>query len=385
MTRRGNGEGTVYRRSDGRWGATLTRTDGKRQTVYAQSRRDVQDRLSVLIRARQDGLLIASPTQSTGAYLERWVTDTVRPSVRPLTFQSYELNVRRLRPFLGRVRLSALSPAHVQAAYGGLLRTGLSARSVEQAHAVLHRALGQAVMWGMIPRNPCDAVSVPRPERREMQSLVEEQVQRLFRATEEERLHALWVLLATAGLRLGEALGLRWSDLDLEGGRLIVRRALQRQTGVGMVFVEPKTGRSRRTVHLAQGTVRALRAHRDRQGVERRRAGELWNENELVFCTEVGRPIEPGYVNWRLHKALKAAGLPPIRVHDLRHTAASLLLTRGVHPKVVQEMLGHTKIQLTLDTYSHVLPALHAEVATHMDDLFWREEGPKLDKLPQIA
>jgi integrase len=370
MRRRGNGEGTLYRRSDGRWGATVTLDDGGRKTYYGRSRGQVQARLKELAHQREQGLLIASVDQLTGDFLARWLEDTVRNSVRPKTYDSYELNVRRLQPLIGSIRLGSLSPAHIQSAYGDLLRRGLSARSVHHAHAVLHRALKQAVLWNMIARNPTDAVSRPRPVRIEMKTFNEDEVKRLFATTEDDRMHALWVLLVTTGLRLGEALGLRWDDLDPESGRLAVRRALQRQRGNGLVFVEPKTGKSRRTVHLAAGTLRALSEHRQRQREARLLNGPAWQEGNLVFCTDIGRPLEGGQVSWRFHKALGLAGLPRIRLHDLRHTAATLLLTRGVHPKVVQDMLGHSTITLTLDTYSHVTPALHAEAAAHMDALF---------------
>jgi len=374
MRRRGNGEGTLYRRSDGRWGATVTLDDGGRKTYYGHSRMQVQDRLKELARQRDQGLLIASADQLTGDFLARWLEDTVRNSVRPKTYDSYELNVRRLQPLIGSVRLGSLSPAHVQGAYGALLRRGLSARSVHHAHAVLHRALKQAVLWNMIARNPTDAASRPRPVRTEMKTLSEDEVRRLFETTEDDRMHALWVLLVTTGLRLGEALGLRWDDLDPESGRLAVRRALQRQRGNGLVFVEPKTGKSRRTVHLAAGTLRVLSEHRQRQREARLLNGPAWQEGNLVFCTDIGRPLEGGQVSWRFHKALGLAGLPRIRLHDLRHTAATILLTRGVHPKVVQEMLGHSTVTLTLDVYSHVVPALHAEAAAQMDAVFGRHQ-----------
>jgi integrase len=184
-------------------------------------------------------------------------------------------------------------------------------------------------------------------------------------------MHALWVVLATTGLRLGEALGLTWEDVDFKQGKLAVRRALQRQRGIGLVLVEPKTAHSRRTVYLAPGSLEVLTDHRRVQAQERLMAGSSWNStHNLVFSTTDGRPIEGGRVSWAFHRALRVAGLPRIRIHDLRHTAATQLLERGVHPKVVQEMLGHSTITLTLDTYSHVVPGLHAEVAQHMQKLF---------------
>lgn len=208
-----------------------------------------------------------------------------------------------------------------------------------------------------------------------MHTLTEEEVGRLFQASRDHRQHALWVLLATTGLRLGEALGLLWSDIDFAGGRLVVNRALQRQPGVGYVFVEPKTARSRRTVYLAPGALTALTEHRRRQVQDQLAAGPEWSNGGLVFASPVGRPIDGTSAAKWFCRVLVDAAVPRIRIHDLRHTAATHLLRRGVHPKVVQELLGHSIISLTLDTYSHVAPALHAEVATHMQALFGRAQS----------
>jgi len=176
--------------------------------------------------------------------------------------------------------------------------------------------------------------------------------------------------LATTGLRLGEALGLLWTDIDFASGRLVVNRALHRQPRVGCVFVEPKTSRSRRTVYLAPGTVTVLTEHRRRQVKDQLAAGPEWNDSGLVFASPLGRAVDGTWTNKWFHRALDQAQVPQIRIHDLRHTAATHLLNRGVHPKVVQELLGHSTISLTLDTYSHVAPALHAEVADHMQSMF---------------
>jgi integrase len=207
-----------------------------------------------------------------------------------------------------------------------------------------------------------------------MQTLACEDVQALLRSTEGHHLQPLWLLLVTTGLRLGEATGLTWANVNLEAGTLAVRQALQRQRGKGFQFVEPKTGRSRRTVHLAPRVVTTLRQHRTRQKETYLRNGVPWSEKALVFSTRTARPLEPRNVRHSLRQALSNAGLPLVRVHDLRHTAASYLLSIGTHPKIVQELLGHSSVLLTLDTYSHVLPALHREVAAQMDKLIGEHE-----------
>ena len=369
MARRGRGEGTVYRRADGRWEAAFG-IDGRRQRYVGRSQREVRVKLQAARRALEQGIVLSGSSQRVEEYLTGWLEDSVQPSVRWTTHRAYSLCMRRLFPLVGHLRLTALPPQAVRAAYAALLQKGLSRRSVEQTHTVLHRALRQAVLWGLMLRNPTEAVTVPRPIQREMHTISEQQVGRLFQASRGHRLRALWVLLATTGLRLGEARGLLWSDIDFAGGRLVVNRALQRQTGAGYVFVEPKTARSRRTVYLAPGTISVLIEHRRRQVEDQLAAGPEWNKTGLVFTTSVGRPVDGTWAIKWFHRALEGAGLPRIRIHDLRHTAATHLLRRGVHPKVVQELVGHSTISLTLDTYSHVAPALNAEVASHMQVLF---------------
>lgn len=371
MTRRGHGQGSVYRRKDGRWVAELRLAGSARRTYYAATRREAQDKLSAALRAKEEGLLSTKATQTLSAYLGQWLENFAKPSVRASTYASYALHARQARELLGWIRLNELTPSHIQAAYATLLKRGLAPRTVWRFHMLLHRALRQAVLAGIMLRNPVDGVSRPKARHFEIRTLSIEETRRLFEATRDHRLHALWVVLVTTGLRLGEALGLKWDDIDFEMGKLSVRRSLQREKGVGFVLVEPKTAKSRRTVYLAPGTVAAMKEHREHQKEERRIAGDIWQEKwDLVFKSEVGKPMQDGQVSWRFHKALKEAGLPRIRIHDLRHTAATQLLERGVHPKVVQEMLGHSTITLTLDTYSHVIPGLHVQAAKEMQRLF---------------
>jgi len=376
MAKRGNGEGSIYqRRSDGRWVGSISLGNGKRKPIYGKTRQDVAKKLTTALKVRQDGLPIVGERQTVSSFLSTWL-DTVESAVRVRTFEAYDLNVRRVLPYVGHIRLARLGPEHVQSCYNELLKLGLSRRSVEQAHAVIHAALRQAMKWGLIHRNPTDAVNVPRPVRKEMKVLTTEQVKHLFEATSEDREHALWVVLVTTGLRIGEALGLKWDDIDLEAGQLAVRRALQRQRGGKIEFVEPKTAKSRRVVHLRPGTITALSDHRRCQLEDRLALGSAWHDRDLVFCREDGRVYDPASMTRRLRKALARAGLPRVRVHDLRHTCATHLLTKGEHPRVVQDLLGHSTVSLTLDTYSHVSPALHRQATQHMDDFFEPIETP---------
>jgi integrase len=267
---------------------------------------------------------------------------------------------------LGDIPLRNLTPGLIQSAYAGLLEAGLSKRTVEQTHAVLHRALDQAMHWGLTSRNPAELVAAPRSPRREMTALSGDQLQELLRVTTGSQWHPLWVLLSTSGLRLGEALGLHWQDIDVAGRRLAVRCALQQQRGRGLVLVPPKTPRSRRTIYLSELARRALEDQLQRQDQRRRTTGR-WIESGLVFTNRIGAGLEQGVVNRALHQALAQAGLPRIRVHDLRHTTASILLAAGTHPKLVQDLLGHSTVTLTLDTYSHLTEPLHEQAARTMD------------------
>jgi len=368
MSRRANGEGSIYQRKDGRWAASISVGRGKRRHFLGRSRAEVAEKLAEALNEQHKGTLTITSRQTVSQYFDYWLA-SVRNSVRPRAYESYDLNVRRMKPLIGKSRLSSLSPAMVERSYAELLEQELSRRSVVQVHTVLHNALKKAVRWRLIGQNPTEAVSVPRPERTEMQTLSEDEVRTLFSSTLNEPLHALWVLLATTGLRLGEALGLKWEDIDFANQRLTVRRALQRQKGKGLMLVEPKTSKSRRTVYFPSGTCEALREHRRLQVGERLEA-HAWYENDLLFCRHDGTPLEPANVTKVFQRSLNNVGLKKLRLHDLRHTAASLHLARGENPKVVQEMLGHSTIAVTMDIYSHVTPALHQAAAAKMQALF---------------
>jgi integrase len=227
----------------------------------------------------------------------------------------------------------------------------------EQAHTVLHTTLRYAVRARLLANNPCDAVLAPRPERREMHTLDLAQMRQLFEASADDRHYALWVVLGLTGLRLGEATGLKWEDLDLDASRLAVRRALQRQRGNGLALVEPKTVRRRRTILLTAEAVDALRRHRVRQAEARLAAGPAWQDQGHVFCTIIGGPLDPARINEAFHRARDGAGLPRVRVHDLRHSTATVLLALGVPVHEVAAILGHCQASVTLDVYAHVMPS----------------------------
>jgi integrase len=248
------------------------------------------------------------------------------------------------------------------------LRDGLKPSSVRYIHAVLHRGLEQAVRFSLIPFNPAARVDPPKVRQEEITPLDSEQARVFLEAAKGDRFEALCVLSLTVGLRMGEALGLKWSDIDVDAKTLRVNRQLQRvRDGGGLVFSEPKNA-SRRTIDLPQRALEALRSHRKRQIEEQLRASAQWADNGLVFTTGIGTPIDAqNIVNRHFKPLLKRAGLPSIRWHDLRHTYATLLLARGTHPTYVQKSLGHASVQLTLDRYSHWMPSMGRNTAQGID------------------
>lgn len=322
-----------------------------------------------------------APGPSLGAFLMDWLKQSA-PTRRATTSDSYErLVTQHIVPHLGDVLLHELAPADIRAWHATLLRTPkrwgagvLSPTSVRTTHRVLRRALQDALRWELIDRNPCDAVIAPRRASPEMRAWNTEEARRFLADVEQDRLGAMWRLFVATGMRRGEVAGLRWADLDLGAGRLSVRSTRVLVYGDVQV-VEPKTPRSRRLIALDAGTVGALHDHQARQGAERHRAAEVWEDTGYVFTSEDGRPIDPDRITHLFGLAVTASGLPRIRLHDLRHTSATLALGAGVHPKVVSERLGHSSIAITLDTYSHVLPSMQEQAAATLGALLDGDES----------
>jgi integrase len=371
--KRGNGEGSIHRRKGGGWCAqytVYTANGRKRKTLYGKTRQEVAAKLTTGLSDREDGVIFDAKNLTIGEYLDRWLKDSVEGNVGPRTLSNYQLQVRHhLRPGLGRIKLKALSPAHVQSLYRSKLDSGLAPSSVRYIHAVLHRALKQALRWGLVPRNASESVDLPKLGNEEVEVLLPEEVRTFLEAAREDRLEALYVVAVTVGLRRGELLGLRWTDLKLDGeSKLRVGRQLQRmRDGSGRRFVAPKGGKGR-TIRLPARTVEALKAHRARQAEMKLKAGSLYQDGGLVFASEIGTALEPSNIDRRSFKPLlEKAGLPNIRFHDLRHSCATVLLSQGVNPKFVQELLGHADIKLTLGTYSHFLPSMGDQTANAME------------------
>ncbi len=298
--------------------------------------------------------------------MDRWLEDSAKATIRATTHASYEGVIRlHIKPRLGGVALAKLTPAHVQGLYAEMERSKASPRLRQLTHAVLRRALNQAVKWGTVPRNVCDAVDPPRVSRKEIRPLATEQVKTLLKTAADDRLGALYTLAVTTGLRLGELFALQWADVDLAAGSgsLMVRHTLMEVNGK-LTLSEPKTAKSRRKVELSGMAVDALWDHR-----EKMLAAGCGSEGH-IFRNSTGGPLRRSHFHGNSFKPLlKLAKLPSIRFHDLRHTAATLMLAGGEHPKVVQEMLGHSQISVTMDTYSHVLPTMQRQAVDRLGDL----------------
>jgi integrase len=368
--RRAPGEGTISKRVDGRWIGIIDLgwQDGKRQrkSLYGRTRAEVADTLAKARPDHQAGQLVADDRITVQQFLDTWL-ETVRTSITDSTWTRYENLLRRhATPFIGRLRLGRLLRFHLEQLCVGRIKAGLSPTTVLQLHRVLHHALRDATRWSLVPRNVSDLVTPPRKAPYDFRVLLADQARAFPQAVKGDRLEALYVLAITAGMRQGELFGLRWADVNLQAGSVRLVRQL-------------KTKSSRRQILLPRIAVEALTSHHKRQGEERRLAGTAWENNGLVFPNQVGRPINPSnFLPRDFYPLLKRAGLPRMRFHDLRHSAATLLLELGIHPKVVSEMLGHSQIGITLDLYSRVTATMQQQAVTALDDLFRDQHGPEL-------
>lgn len=367
----------------------VTRTFDRKKDADAEATR--------LERQKDLGALTTLSKENFATYLVRWLDTVKEGRVRARTLHDYRGMVRRYveeppegAPPIGSIRLDRLAPAAFEALYAFLWKEhGLSPRSLQLLHSILRQALGHAVKTGSLVRNPTDAVRPPRQRvgggtpKRKMRAMTQAEAERFLDAAREDRLWSLWIVLLMGGIRPGEALGLLWEDVDLDSGRLHIRRSLTKRGIDGWKLVEPKTAKARRVVVLPAMATDALRVHRKRQAEERLMLGTEYEDNGLTFGTTAGRPLDLANLYRVFKRILKKAELGSwmgegrerrfvggFRMYDLRHTCATLLLLAGENPKVVSERLGHASVTLTLDTYSHVLPAMQEASARKLEAMF---------------
>ena len=363
---RGKKEGSIHQRKNGTWRAQVS-LEGRRLSFTAKTRRECHEWLKQTIGHIDHGMTYSSTKITLEEYMDLWLT-SIKSSHRPSTWSHYEQLTRiYVLPHLGQIRIKDLHPELVQRFYNRLFSNDISAYTISKIHIMLHSALGQAVKTGMAIRNAADATIPPRAPAREMRILDESQVSQLLITARGSRMEALLHLAVSTGMRQMEILGLRWNDLDWLKRTLKVERQLVRQDGVG--FAPPKTKYGRRTVALGEKAIEVLRRHADLQNLERKKAGERWTEYGLIFTSATGTPIHYRNLLRDFKYLLSAAGLPDIRFHDLRHTAASLMLNHGIPVIVVSRRLGHAKPSITLDIYGHLLPGMQEEAAELMDEL----------------
>ena len=368
--KRGNNEGSIYKRKNGAWRAQVT-LDGQRLSYSAKDKTDAQAWLRKMQDEIDDGLRYESTQLTLGQFMEDWLI-TVQPTLRHNTHRQYkQVTEQHILPVLGQHKIRELTAAQIQQLYNQLITIGRGLRTVRYVHQVLHRSLAHAVKLGIIGRNPAKAVIPPKPEPKEMQYLDEAQTQQLLFVAQasNDRFYALYHLAITTGMRMGELLGLKWEDLDRDQATLHIRRQLTRLQGIGLRLRPPKTKAAFRRIDLGQQSLNVLKEHRERQFQDMVAAGDRWEENNLVFASTKGTFINPSNLRREFKPLLQRAGLPKIRFHDLRHTAASLMLNNSIPLIVVSRRLGHAQPSITLDVYGHLIPSKQQEAAALMDEL----------------
>ena len=369
LTRRDPGDGSLFQRADGRWVARLRIPNGAGSSryFYGKTKAAAKARLTEAQRAVEDGRPLPDQRITVGTYLKVWLAGLPVGTAKPSTIAYYEKYIRLhvLTSDLARKPLSRLDVADLRRLYAEKLAEGLSSTTVHHLHAVIHRALNSAVEDGKLSRNVAALIgrsNRPKVARREIVTIAEgDQPRRFLAAAKGERLEALLVVALTTGLRKGELRALRWKDVDLERGVLAVRGSLMGTARKDMAIGTPKNGKER-AVSLGSTAVRALADHRARQ-LEERKVVPIRGDLGLVFCTEWGEYLPTNTIVLALRRVLVRADLQHIRFHDLRHTAATLMLQQGVHPKMASEMLGHSNVAITLDLYSHITPTMQRQAA----------------------
>lgn len=400
-----NGQGSVYRRADGRWEAKVfvDTPDGRRKrfSIYGDTERAVTDELTKIRDHQRRGIPTATTTLTVSEYMKYWLENIAEPSIRRTTYATYEGDVRlHIGPGIGKRKLKSLQPNHIRAWLTGLktkcqccaqgkdaaraaksrarccarhppqcCKDVLSVSSIQHILRVLRAALQDAVDEELLSRNVARLVQVRGADTRKVRAFTRPEAVRFLKTAEGHRLYALWAVALSIGLRRGEALGLRWQEVDLEAGRITINRALHRVDGE-LKLENVKTKGSAGVLPLPGPLVTILATHRRRQLEERRAAGSAWRDNSLVFTTTVGGPIEPRNVNRMFRNLCRKAGVPQLRVHDLRHSCATMLFTMGVTPATVQKILRHSSIAVTTGTYVEVIEAVQRDALESMSSLF---------------
>jgi integrase len=367
-------KGSVRQRSKGSWEIRYDGppdANGKRKFMsetFRGTKKEAEKALRERIAAVENGGYVPKHNETVREFMQRWLDTYASTNVTLRTLHGYRGYVKRyLDPTIGAVALQSLTPRHIQGVYAGMLGKGLSNTTVVQLHRILRETLSHAVKWGILTRNPADATSPPKVQHKEIEMWDVDTVRRFMDGVKESRFGDLYPLAILTGLRLSELCGLKWEHVDLVRSSLSVVRTLQRITGYGLVEGQPKTQKSRRSIALSPQAVDLLHAIRGQQMEQQLAAGPLWQNSGYVFTQIDGSPIAPDMISKDFCAFVRKAGLPHLTFHGLRHAHATLLLTAGVHLKIVSERLGHSNIAITADTYSHVLPGLQEQAVLALD------------------
>jgi integrase len=351
-------------------------TNGKRKyfnKTMRGTKKDAQKYLTAKLREKDLGVFIEPASMVLNEFLDKWLEEIAKPRLRENTYNQYVWIAKAyIRQKLGLMKLSDIQAYQVQQSYGELQKQGLSPRTIRYVHIVLSSAMKQAIKWRMIVQNPCELCELPRKVKKEMKCLSPEETRKFLAVAKGNMWFALFLFVIESGLRPEEYLGLQWKDIDFEQKCISVRRAVLERKSGGFYFTEPKTNKSRRKIPISDSVINALKSHRRNQLEERMKIASIYQNYDLVFASEVGTPLQRKNLTNRYFKPLlKKAKLPDIRLYDLRHTTASLLLSAGENPKVVSERLGHASIVLTLDTYSHVLPTMQQTATDKLEKMMF--------------
>jgi integrase len=384
--------GQIIKKGERKWLVRIFRgrdESGKRRYISKLihgTKKAAQDYLNNTLTAISTGTFIEPSPLTLNAYLDKWLETAAKPRLRERSCEDYKEYLKRyVRDTIGTKRLSDIRPLDIQNLYSGMqTEKGLSARTIRYCHAILSSAFKQAVKWQMLIRNPCDAVDLPRQQRKEMNALTPDEAKAFLDASKSEKWYVIFELALTTGMRPEEYLALQWKDLNFEVETLTVRRALVwKRKGGGWTLQEPKTPQSRRTIPLPSSVLQSLREHRRKQNEERMKAGPDYQNNDFIFAGEFGNPILASNLYRRhfqpvIKKLIEESKLTKkIRLYDLRHTCATLLLAAGENPKVVSERLGHASITLTLDVYSHVLPSMQKSASDKLESLLFSKTSTR--------
>jgi integrase len=390
VRRNANGEGTIYKcksgKHKGKWIGQLTigiTLDGKqkRKTVYGHSRAEANEKIQQLLDELGKGIDLQKQYNTTlGNWLETWMNDYKRMDLRLSTWENYQRSIKtHILPALSHISLGQLRTDDIQHLYNNMVKNGSAPATVRRVHQIINSCLTQAEKNRLLSWNPAKATKLPKLESKEVRAMSQKEMDKFLAVLDGERWEAAFICLLGTGLRQGELLALRWQDVDLRNRTIKVSQAMARTKEKGLVFDEPKTAKSKRVIPLLKYVVKALRQHKVRQAEIKLAAGENFQDHGLVFCTDVGTPIYPRNFTQKFYILREKAGISSdLNLHALRHTFATRLLEEGENLKVLQELLGHTDIGTTANTYAHVSPELMREAVSKLDKLFNKKTSPDL-------